>query len=319
MTTNTSSLVSLTLLNDLTLYQAQGADAATFLHGQLTNDVTGLAADKAALAGYCSPKGRLLATFVYWITQSDGQPVVNLLMKRDLADAVMRRLKMFVLRAKVTFEPVDQKVVGVGVAPNGHNNLLPDDHQTTTPWTCLHAGNGTWIRMPDAAAERWWWLPAANNEVAAMADDSALQNWQSADILAGLPWIQAGTQDTFIPQTLNLDLINGVSFTKGCYPGQEVVARAHYRGTVKRRMFAGCTSKPDTPEPVSAGADIYREGNDSPCGRVANVAIQTGVQGLRQLMLMELSLADAQTNDLRLGSPQGPAIELLPLPYNLAP
>lgn len=319
MNTNTSSPVSLTLLNDLALYQARGADAATFLHGQLTNDVTGLAADTAALAGYCSPKGRLLATFVYWIGQADGQPVVNLLMKRDLADTVMRRLNMFVLRAKVSLLPIDQRIVGVSVAANGHNNLLPAAVESAASWTCLHAGNGTWIRIPDASAQRWWWIPAVNNEAAAMADDSALQNWQSADILAGLPWIQADTQDTFIPQTLNLDLINGVSFTKGCYPGQEVVARAHYRGTVKRRMFAGCTSTPDTHEPVSAATDIYREGNDSPCGRVANAAVQASQQNVRQLMLMELSLADAQANDLRLGSPQGPAIELLPLPYNVAP
>lgn len=319
MNTQTNSCSTLTLVDDLALYCATGADAAQFLHGQLSNDVTGLAADHAALAGYCSPKGRLLATTLYWHGPANDQPAIYLLMKSDLAQAVMRRLGMFILRSKVSLAPVQQTVVGVQTGTNSTDLPIQPPSHAGQAWACTHKADGTWIQLPAANEQtRWLWLPSQTAEnLAPLANAQATQNWQAADILAGLPWVQAETQDIFIPQTLNLDLINGVSFTKGCYPGQEVVARAHYRGTVKRRMFCGYAPVDNLANAVTAGSDIYKENDENPCGRVANVARQTSATDQRLVLLMELPVADAQATNLRLASPDGPAITLLPLPYQL--
>src|SRR5690606_20468615 len=136
-------------------------------------------------------------------------------------------------------------------------------------------------------------------------DGTAVQ-WHAADLAAGLPWIGAQTQDLFIPQTVNLDLIEGVSFSKGCYPGQEVVARSHYRGTVKRRMALGTLSA--AVPAAEPGADIYdaRQAGE-PCGRIVDAAERT--------VLFEAPLDAVEGGDLRLGAPDGPAIAPRALPY----
>src|SRR5690606_22708266 len=142
------------------------------------------------------------------------------------------------------------------------------------------------------------------------ADDAACQRWHAADIAAGLPWVQTATQDVFIPQTLNLDLIDGVSFTKGCYPGQEVVARSHYRGTVKRRMAYGLIQAPGGIDAGTLpGTDTYNANDPgNPCGRIVNAA-QAG-ESIH--VLMEVQLADLGHADFRLGQPAGPVIAIKP-------
>jgi hypothetical protein len=310
---------SLTELSDLVIYRATGADAVSFLHGQLTNDVTGLPAGKAALAGYCTPKGRLLATLVYWQDHTAQEPSVYLMLKQDLAQAVIKRLAMFVLRAKVHFDPVPTTVLGAAASGPAHS--LPAG-LPANPWQYTHTSQGFLLRVPDNETPRWWWVPDQNAELpVADQTDTALQCWQAADIRAGLPWVTAGTQDTFIPQTLNLDLIDGVSFTKGCYPGQEVVARAHYRGTVKRRMAAGQTWLPASGQPPQPGTDTYQAGNENPVGRLINGAIagpadHAGNQPL--VLLMEVQHTNEEPTSLRLGAPDGPPIEPLALPYPTA-
>lgn len=317
MSITTHTFSKATLLNDLALYRASGPDAGSFLHGQLTNDVTGLPSDRAALAGYCSPKGRLLSTLIYWHTDDQDQPGFYLLMKSSIAQAVAKRLKMFILRAKVSLEPVEQAIVGVHCPDDTHPANLAPSSGASEAWSLVRNAQGSWIKLPHAQqGSRWIWLPSPDApNVPTMVDPVALQNWQSADILAGLPWVQEQTQDTFIPQTLNLDLIHGVSFTKGCYPGQEVVARAHYRGTVKRRMFVA--SAQATADAVIAGIDIYQANQENPCGRVVNAATENHAGQNRVVMLLELPIAEANTSDLRLGSPQGPAVTVLTLPYPL--
>lgn len=311
-------------LPDYAVVAASGADALSFLHGQLTQDVTGLPADGARLGGYCTAKGRLLATLVLWRAQPAATPEaqpeaaqVYALTRRDLADALVKRLSMFVLRAKARLALAPLQVAGVWCPPDGLASLqdAAGGALPTAPWQRAELASGTWIAAPSAGeALRWWWI-AADAQLAQAAPLAAqlargtADQWRSADLAAGLPWVGAATQDLFIPQTLNLDLLGGVSFTKGCYPGQEVVARSHYRGTVKRRAAYGRLD--GQAEPPAPGTDIYDATQpQEPCGRV--------IEASRDGVLFEIALAALAAGELRVGAPDGPHIAVAPLPYALA-
>jgi folate-binding protein YgfZ len=324
---------ALTPLPEWRSFAAAGPEAAAFLHGQLTNDVEGLTPHNAHLAGYCTAKGRLLATMVIWrgvagaesteAADAAAQTIYGVL-RADLFDAVLKRLTMFVLRAKLKLAPVALNITGVtvpkraltafGTAAGGS---LPE-----TAWARAELSSGTWIAAPAAHdTHRYWWIATdAQCDAAAAALKSLSRRGQSADwrhdeLAAGLPWIGASTQDVFLPQTINLDLIEGVSFTKGCYPGQEVVARSHYRGTVKRRMALGTIADNlVTDASVLPGTDVYDAAHaDEPCGRVVDAAGANTVT-----LLFETTLASLPEGDLRLGAADGPRIALQELPYAIA-
>ncbi|MGQ0650968.1 MAG: CAF17-like 4Fe-4S cluster assembly/insertion protein YgfZ [Betaproteobacteria bacterium] len=196
------------------LLSVTGEDARAFLHAQLTNDVASLPADRAALAGWCSAKGRLLATFLVVPAPSG----FLLQLARDLVPAVMKRLPMFVLRSKVKIadESDAWQQHGVWNAPwSGADVSWQGDTAT------VRVGEGRFLQIGRALAE----APTANEE-----------EWVAQEIRAGRPLITAATADQFVPQMVNLEQLGGVDFRKGCYPGQEIVARAQYRGQVKRRM-----------------------------------------------------------------------------------
>jgi len=287
-------------LANLTVISARGADAAAFLHGQLTQDIQGLPDDQARLAGYCTAKGRLLATMVVWRARDDDG--LRMLVRADLAAALVKRLSMFVLRARVKLAVEPDWVQGVTTTQPGDGVSV---HITGAPWQCVHTTSGTWITAPgvNARSVRGWWIGAVAE--ASAETDAA---WDSEDIATGLPWIEAATQDLFIPQTLNLDLIGGVSFTKGCYPGQEVVARSHYRGTVKRRMAGGVVAGAitSTSANIAPAADVYqREHPGEPCGRVINAARVDGVTRV----LFEAPLDAVAAGGLHVGGVDGPALE----------
>lgn len=323
MSPNTEGSAFAAELSDYTVISASGADALPFLHGQLTQDVTGLAPDVARLTGYCTAKGRLLATLIMWRAQNDGDgtqaadaPQWYALVRRDLAEALVKRLSMFVLRAKVKLAPATSHVAGVWAEASdlaalqaAAGGALP-----AAAWQRVELPSGTWIAAPSVSGGlRWWWIASEAQLAQAAALASQLQrgaaaDWQAADLAAGLPWVGTATQDLFIPQTLNLDLIGGVSFTKGCYPGQEIVARSHYRGTVKRRTAYGQWDA--AMEPPVPGTDIYdAKQPDAPCGRI--------VEASRNGALFEITLAALGTGDLRVGAPDGVAINIAPLPYDL--
>ena len=313
-------------LEDLTVFTAAGADALTFLHGQLTQDVTGLPADAARLAGYCTAKGRLLATLVMWrgaAADSDDAPQFYGMVRQDLSQALVKRLSMFVLRAKVKLSAVPLHVAGVQATPEQAAALeaaagaLP-----RAVWQRADLPSGTWIAAPSADERlRWWWIAsdAQLEQSAALAQALGLasaEHWQAADLAAGIPWIGAATQDVFIPQTVNLDLIQGVSFTKGCYPGQEVVARSHYRGTVKRRMAFGTIADASLQGPALAGVDVFDAAQPGEAiGRVVQAANDQGVVSV----LFETTLAALPEGDLRLSAVDGPRIAAAPLPYSITP
>jgi len=201
-------------LNRYGLLAVTGADARDFLHAQLTNDIANLPANRAALAGWCTAKGRLLASFLV-IPARDG---FLLQLARDLAPAVAKRLSMYILRSKVKIadESVDWTQYGVwdadldgpGVSWNG---------DTVT----VKVAERRFLKIGKGLAE-----DCGKNEDA----------WTLQEIRAGRPLITAATQDQFVPQMVNFESLGAIDFQKGCYPGQEIVARAQYRGQVKRRM-----------------------------------------------------------------------------------
>ena len=194
------------------LLSVTGDDARDFLHAQLTNDIQGLAPDRAALAGWCSAQGRLLATFLV-IPSPQG---FLLQLARDLVPAVAKRLGMFVLRSKV-------KVADESAAWVQDGLWDVDLQQPDVAWrdgvVTVRVGERRYIQL--GAKEQ----PNATEE-----------DWILQEIRAGRPFISSATQDKFVPQMVNLEKLGGVDFQKGCYPGQEIVARAQYRGQVKRRM-----------------------------------------------------------------------------------
>lgn len=312
-------------LDDFVVFSASGADALPFLHGQLTQDVTGLPADAARLAGYCTAKGRLLATLVMWRAAPGAEdgPQLYGLVRRDLSQALLKRLSMFVLRAKVKLAAASLNVAGVQASPaeaaalEAVTGALP-----RAAWQRADLPSGTWIAAPSADGRlRWWWIASGEQldqaaPLAAALGLAPASQWQVADLAAGIPWIATATQDVFIPQTVNLELIEGVSFTKGCYPGQEVVARSHYRGTVKRRMAYGTVADASLQAAALAGVDVFDATQPGePIGRVVDAASDAGVASV----LFETTLAALPEGDLRLGAADGPRIATAPLPYSITP
>ncbi len=198
------------------LLSVQGADAREFLHAQLTNDIRSLSPERAALAGWCSAKGRLLATFLV-IPAPQG---FLLQLARDLAPAITKRLSMFVLRSKVKIADESDAWAQSGVwnAERDLSRVEWKDQIGSVP-----VGEGRFLRLE----------PSASASAGCKGDD---ETWTLQEIRAGRPLITAATQDQFVPQMVNLETLGGVDFQKGCYPGQEIVARAQYRGQVKRRM-----------------------------------------------------------------------------------
>ncbi|WP_254914641.1 MULTISPECIES: folate-binding protein YgfZ [Pigmentiphaga] len=321
-----AALAHIAPLDHLTVLEARGADTIEFLQGQLTQDVKKLGDADARLAGYCTAKGRLLASAIVWRAQpdpADPVPRVLALVDASIAQALQKRLSMFVLRAKVKLAATPLRVAGVwrgtdaAALQAAAGGLLP-----AAPWSRADLPDATWIAAPAAdASPRWWWigtddaLQRLGTALGAPAQAGLAQAWRAADIASGLPWITAPTQDLFVPQMVNLELIGGVSFTKGCYPGQEVVARSHYLGKLKRRMFAGHVAGGQPDPQALAGADVFQEGDEQPCGRIVNAAREGGGVAI----LYESSLAAAQGQaPLHAGSPAGPIIQPRALPYALS-
>lgn len=258
-------------LPDWALIHAHGPDAATFLQGQLTQDVLTLAPGAARLAGYCSPKGRLLASMVVWRDGGDG---FYLACSADVQEATLKRLKMFVLRAKCTLEADATPLAGVlGAAPAGSLALGPG--------RALHLG-------PPPGAE------------------AAAEDWAWAEVASGVPRIVAACADQFVPQMVNFELVGGVSFQKGCYPGQEVVARSQYRGTTKRRLALVRSTAPLAPAAEVFAADDA----DQPAGMVVLAASRAGAHAAQVMLKLT-----AWTQPLRCGDA---VLTVQPLPYAMA-
>ena len=306
-------------VTDLGLIAVSGEDAASFLHNQLTNDVEHLASNEARLAGFCTPKGRLQATFLMWV---DAAGTIWLQLPRSIQAPLQKRLTMFVLRAKAKLRDATEEdgvvaVLGIGggagVAALGA--FVPE--LPGAPYGKVEGAFGTVIRLADAfGAPRYLWLSSAEQAktaVTALREQLVLGGnaaWRLAAIHAGVPQVTSATQEQFVPQMINLELLGGVNFKKGCYPGQEIVARSQYLGKLKRRTSLASVDN----AAVRAGDEVFSTADpDQPCGMIVNAA-PNGMKGAD--VLVETKLGALQ-EDVRLGSSAGPALRFLPMPYAL--
>jgi folate-binding protein YgfZ len=291
-------------LDDWIVLRAQGADAATFLQGQLTQDVMTLAPGQARLAGYCSAKGRLLASFIVWRM---GDDAYGLLCSADVAAQVAKRLSMYVLRARCRIDVASADWVVHGMAGPCIARVLGEP---LSAWRTQLRDQAWWLGMPPVDGVARALLVQGPQAAAPALPRLHEQAWQWLEVSSGVPRIVAATAEQFVPQMINFDLVEGVNFQKGCYPGQEVVARSQYRGTLKRRMHLFATSAIASP-----GQELFHSGDPSqPAGMVVNAASWPGA-GARLLAEVKIAALDAGT--LHLAQAQGAALERLPLPYSM--
>ena len=294
-------------LAHLGVIEVGGAEAATFLHQQLTSDVKHLADGEAQHSAWCSAKGRMLASFLVFRSGSN----YRLQLSADLLPAILRRLQMFVLRSKVNI--VDhsdaRQIIGVS-GPRAEEALHAAG--LAVPGAALSsvaAADALVIRLDSqrfellassAAAPELW------QALLSVARPVGTRVWQWLDVDAGLPLITGGTREEFVPQMANFDQLGGVSFHKGCYPGQEIIARTQYLGKVKRHLYRAHSSTP-----IAPGSKIYSPANpEHPCGMVVNAApAPTG--GYDALAIVQESFVAAA--DLEIATPGGAPIDLQPL------
>ncbi len=301
-------------LDYLGVIGAHGPDAASFLHAQLSNDIQSLDPGSSRLAALCTPKGRMLG-LARLLRSDDG---IYLRLPADTLETVLQRLRMYVLRARVSLEDVSENFIRIGVS--GHES--PDEirkaagHCPEVVNNVTRGGGLTVVRVPGvmprfeiyiASLERARDFWDAMNVRGAPVGEAA---WRLLEIMAGLPAVFAATVEQFVPQMANLQLLDGVSFRKGCYPGQEIVARMQYLGTLKRRMYLG---RIDHDAPVAPGSALYSGSDpDQAIGQIVDAQPHPD-GGL--LALAVLRIESAELNDVFLHSPAGPAFELQKLPY----
>ena len=305
---------SLYAIDDWTVLGVSGADAPDFLHGQFTNDLLALPRDQAQLSAYCLPKGQMIANFLIWYSVG-GQ--FRIALPSGLEQALSRRLQLFKLRADIKIESLAETLALFGVT-----DACPGDRPAClaslppSPLGKTEAGPYTVVAWPGQSSR---WLVACPPDAAPAlwkggeAPESGSDWWRLWDIEEGIPFVRAQNSEQFVPQHLNLDLIDAISFDKGCYPGQEVVARMKYRGHVKFRTYrlsGDCDEAPVPGDPVHLDEGL----GTRPCGRVVDARIPPG--GGPCQMLASIRMADAG-KPLRAWSPDGPPLGQLPLPYEL--
>lgn len=292
-----------------------GDDAATFLHNQLTNDVEHLGTDRARLAGYCSAKGRMLASLLLWRTTD----AIVLQMPRELQLQVQKRLQMYVLRAKVKVADVSDDTIAFGFVGNSAAAVL-QRWFASLPTACYDKVDntaGTLMRLSDADNQpRWQWVTttaSASDALSQLSKHLTLADaarWRLSEIHAGLPQITLATQEKFVPQMINFEAIDGVNFRKGCYPGQEIVARSQYLGTLKRRMLPASIDA----SAVEPGMEVFAAADfTQPCGIIVNA--ERGIDA-RMDCLVEVKLAAREAGAIHFGV-NGPLLQFSELPYAL--
>jgi folate-binding protein YgfZ len=301
-------------LSHLGLIALEGPEAAIFLQGQVTNDINAIGTTRTQLSAHCNPKGRMLASFR--VLRQDER--IYLLLHRSMVPGLLQRLRMFLLRAKATISDASDELVAVGLAGDCAHALLAP-HFAELPQgdnDLTRAGELTAIRLP-APVPRFLLVGPPGTMKTLWADLEGQAQivdpdyWALLDIHAGLPQVLPETREAFVPQMVNLQLIDGVSFTKGCYTGQEVVARMQYLGKLKRRMYRAQVASERSPSP---GDELYAEGSSSEqgAGRVVD-ARASGPGRYELLAVVEIDAAEGQA--VRLGGPEGPILTLSPPPY----
>ena len=298
-------------LSQLGLVAFSGEETVAFLQGQLTNDVRQLQPDTAQWNGYCSPKGRLLGNFLMW---RQGEDIV-LQMSGDIRESVQKKLAMFIMRSKTKARDASdeqvrlviagpQAIAGVKAA-FGAVPAAPMQVVSTDSGHVIRVGDNKLVLSvsPDSVERVWRALTPSATPVGSPV-------WDGLRLNAGIPMITAATQDQFVPQMVNLEVIGGVSFQKGCYTGQEIVARSQYLGKIKRRMFLVHVDSDAAPGEGLYSADV----DGQAIGMVVNAAPAS--QGGTDLLAV-VQVEIAKTSPLHLRAPDGPLLTLKPLPYPL--
>ncbi len=298
------------------ILRAEGEEAATFLHSQLSNDVVHLGSKEVRLAAYCTPKGRMLASFTMWKTAEN----ILMQMSEELLPATQKRLQMYALRAKYKASPATELVsLGLGgakalqvlatwfdaeqLAALAANSKI--DHQ--------QAQLGSLLRLSDSLGNpRYQWVLSEESaitvwpELAANLHPVASSMWELLAIHAGIARIVSATVEKFVPQMINFELVGGVNFKKGCYPGQEIVARSQYLGKLKRRMYL-LHSEADN---LASGMEVFSSVDpEQACGMLVNVA-RNPAGGMD--CLAELKSALIEGGQLQVEQQN---LQLLSLPY----
>lgn len=288
-----------------------GEEAQTFLHGQVTNDLRGLKPEAASFAGYCTAKGRMLANFLIFKRDAD----ILLMLPEALRETVQKRLSMFILRAKVKARDAGTEwvrlglsgigaretlVAALGAAPTGMMAVL---HTQTAFVVQLGENRFDLFVQPAQADTVWKGLVTEARPVGSAA-------WDWLMIEAGVPVILPATQDQFVPQMANMEVLQGVSFQKGCYPGQEIVARSQYLGKIKRRMFLAHIDGAAQPGDELFSPDLPGQA----CGMVANAA--PAPEGGSDALVV-LQVASAEAGEVHWQAAEGPRLQFRTLPYSL--
>lgn len=301
----------LTDLSHLSVVQFAGEDSEAFLQGQLSCDVRQATLEQARLGSYCTPKGRMLATFLLWRSEEG----FFMQLPAPLREAIQKRLTMYVMRSKVKVSDASEQTIRLGIAGIAASaalaelgGVVPEDD-----YAVARCGPAAAIRLP---GQRFELLVAPENAAAVWQTLSkhctpvGSGRWEWLEIQAGIPMVTAGTQEQFVPQMANMELIGGVSFTKGCYPGQEIVARSQYLGKVKRRMYRARLQADAAPQP---GDVLFGQGPSEQSGGMV-VNAQPSPEGGFDLLAVILN-ASIESGAVHWKTPDGPELELLGLPY----
>ena len=298
-------------LMHLGVIRVTGEDAVKFLQGQLTQDVAQLDLTQARLAAFCNAKGRMQASFVLFKRSPDD---VLLVCSRDILAATLKRLSMFVMRAKAKLSDASGEFSLYGITGTAIEPIAVNVH---SPWSKVDFDDSNMVFLYPAVGQprALWCTPVGSPAPQGNAIDVSLWHW--LEVQSGIAMITQPIFEAFVPQMLNYESVGGVNFKKGCYPGQEIVARSQFRGTLKRRAYLVHTDMAP-----AVGQEVFHDKDaDQPCGLVAAAAVNPG-GGFDAIVSMQTSVAaDAQAHAdeqrLTLGSAAGAALTLLPLPYPL--
>lgn len=281
-----------------------GEDAASFLQGQLTQDVALLGLSEARLAAFCNPKGRMQASFVVFKRSPDE---ILMVCSRDILPATLKRLSMFVMRAKAKLSDASDEFTLLGLTGEA---VISQGGDASRVWSKTDAASTNLVVLPlaDGTARALWCAPVGTPPP--VFPEIELDQWQWLSVRSGIAMITQPIFEAFVPQMLNYESVGGVNFKKGCYPGQEIVARSQFRGTLKRRAYIVHADAP-----LSAGQEVFHSADaEQPCGLVA-AAAPAPAGGYDAIV--SIQTAAAIDGSLRAVSASGPALTLLPLPYPL--
>ncbi len=286
------------------IIRVEGEDAATFLHGQLTQDFALLGLSEARLAAFCSAKGRMQASFIGF---KRSNTEILLICSRDVLAPTLKRLSMFVMRAKARLTDATDQFLLLGLAGDTINLIATKAYPTGTK-VDLGTSNVVFLHPADGVPRALWVAPVGEPLPAGTALSTEL--WQWGEVRSGIATITTPIVEAFVPQMLNYESVGGVNFKKGCYPGQEVVARSQFRGTLKRRAFLVHSDSA-----MTAGQEVFAEGDDSqPAATVAQAAAApTG--GFDAIISGQV--AAVESSALHVGTASGPKLKLDRLPYTL--